>query len=98
MSKAFAFITNTTIQTLASAATVNPGTAQHGFGCSRCGYTIEVAGNNINLRESGYYSINVGATRPWETGGGFLLIFYAKNFLHKMLDIRRHRCYNGTIR
>lgn len=62
MAKAFAFITNTNIQTLATAATVNPGAAQHGFGCSRCGHTIEVAGNNINLRDSGYYSVNVGAT------------------------------------
>lgn len=61
MSKAFAFIANHTIQTLASSATVNPGTAQHGFGCSRCGYTIDVAGNSINLRDSGYYIINVGA-------------------------------------
>lgn len=61
MSKAFAFIANTTAQTLTSGATVNPGTAQHGFGCTRCGYIIDVAGNNINLRESGYYSINVGA-------------------------------------
>lgn len=61
MSKAFAFITNTNIQTLATAATVNPGTAQHGFGCTCCGHTIDVAGNNINLRESGYYNINIGA-------------------------------------
>lgn len=65
MSKAFAFITNTTAQTLTSGATVNPGTAQHGFGslgCGcNCGYTIRVNNAGINLQAPGYYKIDVGA-------------------------------------
>lgn len=66
MSKAFAFIANTTAQTLTSGATVNPGTAQHGFGscsctCGGCGYIIRVNNTGINLQAPGYYKIDVGA-------------------------------------
>lgn len=61
MSKAFAFIANTTAQTLTSGATVNPGTAQHGFGCCGCGYIIRVNNTGINLQSPGYYKIDVGA-------------------------------------
>lgn len=62
MAKAFAFITNTTSQTLTSGAMVNPGTAEHGFGCcSNCGYTIRVNNTGINLQSSGYYNIDIGA-------------------------------------
>lgn len=61
MSKAFAFIANTTSQTLTSGATVNPGTAQHGFGGCGCGYTIRVNNTGINLQSPGYYKIDVGS-------------------------------------
>lgn len=63
MAKAFAFITNTTAQTLTSGATVNPGTAQYGFGsCGcNCGYIIRVNNTGINLQAPGYYKINIGA-------------------------------------
>lgn len=63
MAKAFAFISNTTSQTLTSGATVNPGTAQHGFGsCGcNCGYIIRVNNTGINLQAPGYYKVDVGA-------------------------------------
>lgn len=61
MAKAFAFITNTTAQTLTSGATVNPGAAQHGFGGCGCNYIIRVNNTGINLQASGYYKIDVGA-------------------------------------
>lgn len=76
MSKAFAFITNTNTQTLTSGANVVPGTAQHGFGCSGCGYTIQVSGNNINLRASGYYNINIGAAVTDSAAGNVTLSLY----------------------
>lgn len=62
MSKAFAFIANNTSQTITGGGVVNPGTAVHGFGCTCCGRTIQLNGTNINLRETGYYSVDVGAT------------------------------------
>lgn len=76
MSKAFAFITNTNTQTLTSGGNVVPGTAQHGFGCSGCGYTIQVSGNNINLRASGYYQVDVGATVSATAAGNVTLSLY----------------------
>lgn len=80
MSKAFAFISNTTVQNLTSGANVAPGTAQHGFGntgcgCS-CGYTIQVSGNNINLRAPGYYNVNVGAAVTDSAAGNVTLSLY----------------------
>lgn len=62
MAKAFAFIANNTSQTITGGGVVNPGTAVHGFGCTCCGRTIQLSGTNINLRETGYYSVDVGAT------------------------------------
>lgn len=62
MSKALAYFANSTSQTITGGGVVNPGTAQHGFGCTCCGRTIQLNGTNINLRESGYYKIDVGAT------------------------------------
>lgn len=62
MAKAFAFIANNTSQTITGGGVVNPGTAVHGFGCTCCGRTIQLGGTNINLRETGYYSVDVGAT------------------------------------
>ncbi len=62
MAKAFAFIANNTSQTITGGGVVNPGTAVHGFGCTCCGRTIQLNGTNINLRETGYYSVDVSAT------------------------------------
>ena len=62
MAKALAFISNNTSQTITGGGVVNPGTAQHGFGCTRCGRTVQLSGTNINLQESGYYQVDVGAT------------------------------------
>lgn len=61
MAKAFAFIVNETPQTLTSGATVNPGTAEHGFGCCSCGRIIRVNNTGINLQTGGYYKVDVGA-------------------------------------
>ena len=76
MSKAFAFISNTATQTLTSGANVAPGTAQHGFGGCGCGYTIQVSGNNINLRSSGYYKVDVGAAVTDSAAGNVTLSLY----------------------
>ena len=62
MSKAYAILRNTTAQTVADGGAVNPGAAVHGFGCACGGRAIQVNGNGILLRESGYYEIIVGAT------------------------------------
>lgn len=53
-----------------------PGTAQHGFGCSGCGYTVQVSGSNINLRSTGYYNIEVGATVTDSASGNVTLALY----------------------
>lgn len=76
MAKAFTFIANNSAQTLTSGATVAPGTAQHGFGCSGCGYTVQVSGSNINLRSTGYYNIEVGATVTDSAAGNVTLALY----------------------
>lgn len=76
MSKAFAFISNSTSQTITSGGVINPGTAQHGFGCTGCGYTIQLNGTNINLRESGYYKVDVGATVSASAAGNVTLSLY----------------------
>lgn len=76
MSKALAFISNNTSQTLTGGGVVNPGTAQHGFGCTCCGRTVQLSGTNINLRESGYYQIDVGATVSASDAGNVTLSLY----------------------
>lgn len=81
MAKAFAFITNTATQTLTSGANVAPGTAQHGFGGCGCGYTIQVSGNNINLRAPGYYDIEIGATVTDSDAGNVTLALYQDGVL-----------------
>lgn len=82
MAKAFAFISNTNTQTLTSGANVAPGTAQHGFGGCGCGgYTIQVSGNNINLRAPGYYSINVSAAVTDSEAGNVTLSLYQDGVL-----------------
>lgn len=76
MSKALAFISNNTSQTITGGGTVNPGTAVHGFGCACCGRTIQLNGTNINLRESGYYQVDVGATVSATAAGNVTLALY----------------------
>ena len=76
MSKALAFISNNTSQTITGGGVVNPGTAQHGFGCTCCGRTVQLSGTNINLRESGYYQIDVGATVSASDAGNVTLSLY----------------------
>ena len=76
MSKAFAFIANNNSQTITGGGTVNPGTAVHGFGCSCCNRTIQLNGTNIDLRESGYYQVDVGATVSATDAGNVTLALY----------------------
>lgn len=76
MAKAFAFIANNTPQTITGGGVVNPGTAVHGFGCTCCGRTIQPSGTNINLRETGYYSVDVGATVSASDAGNVTLSLY----------------------
>lgn len=76
MAKAFAFIANNTPQTITGGGVVNPGTAVHGFGCTCCGRTIQLSGTNINLRETGYYSVDVGATVSASDAGNVTLSLY----------------------
>lgn len=76
MSKAFAFISNHISQTITGGGAVNPGSAVHGFGCACCGRTIQLSGTNINLRESGYYKIDVGATVSATDAGNVTLSLY----------------------
>lgn len=76
MSKAFAFVSNNTSQTITGGGVVNPGTAVHGFGCTCCGRTIQLNGTNINLREGGYYQVDVGATVSATAAGNVTLSLY----------------------
>lgn len=76
MSKAFAFISNNTSQTITGGGVVNPGTAQHGFGCTCCNRTIQINGTNIDLRESGYYQVDVGATVSATDAGNVTLALH----------------------
>ena len=76
MSKAFAFISNNTPQTITGGGVVNPGSAVHGFGCTRCGRTVQLSGTNINLLESGYYMVDVGATVSATGAGNVTLSLY----------------------
>lgn len=76
MAKAFAFIANNTSQTITGGGVINPGTAVHGFGCTCCDRTIQLSGTNINLRETGYYSVDVGATVSASDAGNVTLSLY----------------------
>lgn len=76
MSCALAYIANTTSQTITGGGTVNPGTAVHGFGRTCCERTIQMNGTNINLRESGYYKVTVGATVSDDATGNVTLALY----------------------
>lgn len=76
MSKAFVFISNNTSQTITGGGVVNPGTAVHGFGCTCCGHIVQLNGTNINLRETGYYQIDVGANVSASAAGNVTLSLY----------------------
>lgn len=76
MSKAFAFIANNTSQTITGGGAINPGTAQHGFGCACGTRAIQVNGNNINISGGGYYAIVVGATVSDSEAGNVTLALY----------------------
>lgn len=76
MSKAFAYISNSNSQTITGGGVVNPGTAVHGFGCACCNRTIQLNGTNIDLRESGYYQVDVGATVSATDAGNVTLALY----------------------
>ena len=76
MSKAFAYISNSNSQTITGGGVVNPGTAVHGFGCTCCGRTIQLSGANINLRETGYYKVDVGATVSATDAGNVTLALH----------------------
>lgn len=76
MSKAFAFIANNTSQTITGGGAINPGTAQHGFGCACGTRAIQVNGNNINISCGGYYDIVVGATVSDSEAGNVTLSLY----------------------
>lgn len=76
MSKALAFISNNTSQTITGGGAINPGTAQHGFGCACFGRIIQLNGTNINMRDSGYYQVDVGATVSATAAGNVTLSLY----------------------
>lgn len=76
MSKAYAFIANNTSQTITGGGAINPGSAQHGFGCSCGAKTIAVNGTNINVNAGGYYNVTVGATVSDTAVGNVTLSLY----------------------
>ena len=76
MSKAFAFVSNNVPQTIIGSGAIDPGTAQHGFGCTCGSRTIQVNGNNINIAGNGYYTISVGATVSDSDAGNVTLSLY----------------------
>ena len=81
MAKAFALIANNTSQTITGGGVINPGIAVHGFGCTCCGRTIQLNGTNINLRETGYYSVDVGATVSASDASNVTLSLYQDGVL-----------------
>lgn len=62
MAKAYLFATNATSQTLNGGGSVDLGNPVHGFGQTCCNKTIDVNGDNITLREGGYYDFDITAT------------------------------------
>lgn len=76
MAKAFAFVSNATSQTITSGGPINPGTAQHGFGCVCGNRAINVSGNSINIQGGGYYDVVVGATVSATAAGNATLSLY----------------------
>lgn len=76
MSKAYAYIANTTSQTITGGGSVDMGNAIHGFGLTCCQKTIDVTGNNVTLRDGGYYDISVAATVAGSAAGTVTLQAY----------------------
>lgn len=76
MAKAFIFVANNTAQTITGGGAINPGAAQHGFGCTCGTKTIQVNGNSINLNASGYYSVDIGAVVTNSESGDVTLSLY----------------------
>lgn len=76
MSKAFIYAANTTQQTLTGGGSVDLGSAIHGFGCTCCNKTIDINGNNITLREGGYYEIIISSTVTGSAAGTVTLTLY----------------------
>lgn len=76
MAKAFIFVANNTAQTITGGGAINPGAAQHGFGCTCGTKTIQVNGNSINLNTSGYYSVDIGAVVTNSEPGNVTLSLY----------------------
>lgn len=76
MAKAFILVANNTAQTITGGGAINPGSAQHGFGCTCGTKTIQVNGNNINLNASGYYSVDIGAVVTNSEPGNVTLSLY----------------------
>lgn len=62
MTKAYLFASNATTQTLTGGGSVDLGNPVHGFGQTCCQKTIDVNGDNITLRECGYYDFDIAAT------------------------------------
>lgn len=62
MTKAYLFASNATTQTLTGGGSVDLGNPVHGFGQTCCQKTIDVNGDNITLRECGYYDFDITAT------------------------------------
>lgn len=62
MTKAYLFASNATTQTLTGGGSVDLGNPVHGFGQTCCNKTIDVNGDNITLREGGYYDFDITAT------------------------------------
>lgn len=60
--KAYLFATNPIAQTLNGGGSVDLGNPVHGFGLTCCNKIIDVNGDNITLREGGYYNFVIGAT------------------------------------
>lgn len=76
MAKAFMFAANNTAQTFTTSGTVNPGAAQHGFGCTGGQKTIALNGTNINLNAGGYYSVDIGAVVTDSEAGNVTFSLY----------------------
>lgn len=81
MAKAFAYIANTTSQTVTGGGAINAGAAVHGFGCTNGARTIQVSNGNIVLSGCGYYAITVGATVTDSAAGNVTLSVYQDGVL-----------------
>lgn len=76
MAKAFAYVVNTTPQTITGGGAVSFGTAIHGFGCTSGARTVQVTNGNIVLAGCGYYMLIVGANVTSSAAGNVTLSVY----------------------